>query len=262
MILTLSPWPAVWGALQLSRGSTYLQLWLHHQCLAHSLPGLTIVIIVVNQFDHSSSRGIYSKQYVDNVFFLDAPASLDLTLSISAFFPTQFSLFSLFSLFSQYSQFSQISHNVKVWDILYNSELLSLASLAHHWITFWSFYIMWIYFTELNFAYTVGHCVCQHYNHRQVFFSWSDPYWWGLEPSNVLCHQLQGGKVGRQWFAIILKEIEQKLREAIIRERKDFLWNHFIKWWKKEMILKVVWRVLMGVLRVLQGVWRVFGEKK
>ena len=70
------------------------------------------------------------------------------------------------------------------------------------------------------------------------------------------------------------------LREAIIREKKDFLWNHFIKWWpppprppfmkslfiffptifwsKKKMILKVVWRVLMGVLRVLEGCCRVF----
>ena len=74
------------------------------------------------------------------------------------------------------------------------------------------------------------------------------------------------------------------LREAIIREKKDFLWNHFIKWWppprppfmkslfiffptifwsKKKMILKVVWRVLMGVLRALHSVWSVFeGWKK
>ena len=69
------------------------------------------------------------------------------------------------------------------------------------------------------------------------------------------------------------------LRKAIIRKIKDFLWNHFIKgrpppvpllwspylfffptifWSKKEMILKVVWRVLMGVLRVFEGCCRVF----
>ena len=56
------------------------------------------------------------------------------------------------------------------------------------------------------------------------------------------------------------------LREAINSEKKDFFWNHFIKWWpprppferKKEMILKVVWRVLMGVLRVFEGCCRVF----
>ena len=63
---------------------------------------------------------------------------------------------------------------------------------------------------------------------------------------------------------------------------KDFLWNHFINWcpppppprppfmksylfifssifWaKKEVLLKVVWMVLMGVLRVLEGCCRVF----
>ena len=67
-------------------------------------------------------------------------------------------------------------------------------------------------------------------------------------------------------------------REAI-NKKTDFLWNHFIKWWsppspfyevpiyfsfdhflseKREMISKVVWRVLMVVLRVFEGCWWVF----
>ena len=61
-------------------------------------------------------------------------------------------------------------------------------------------------------------------------------------------------------------------------KKRDFLWNHFIKWWpsprppfmkslfiffrpffeQKKIILKVVWRVLMGVLRVFEGCCRVF----
>ena len=82
-----------------------------------------------------------------------------------------------------------------------------------------------------------------------------------------------------------------KLREAINIEKKDFLGNHFIKWWppprppfmkslfiyfssifwaKKIDDFKVVWRVLMGALRVferccrgcLKCVWRVFGKIK
>ena len=79
-------------------------------------------------------------------------------------------------------------------------------------------------------------------------------------------------RVSCSWSIILL-------REALNCEKKDFLWNHFIKWWppprppfmkslfiffptifwsKKKMILKVVWRVLMGVLRVLEGCCRVF----
>ena len=74
-----------------------------------------------------------------------------------------------------------------------------------------------------------------------------------------------------------------KIREAIIREKKDFVWNHFIKWWpppvpllwspylfffpiifwsKKrddfEGCLKGVDGCFKGAWRVLQGVWSVF----
>ena len=82
-------------------------------------------------------------------------------------------------------------------------------------------------------------------------------------------------------IAAEMKDINYGVGEAINCEKKDFLWNHFIKWWppspfyevpiyffpstfwaKKrddfECCLKGVDGCFKGVWRVLQCVWSVF----
>ena len=52
---------AVWGAVQLPRGSAHLQLWLHHQCLTHCLPGLISIYHIYNM-NMNITKSTYQKQ--------------------------------------------------------------------------------------------------------------------------------------------------------------------------------------------------------
>ena len=72
--------------------------------------------------------------------------------------------------------------------------------------------------------------------------------------------------------------VPEMVREAIVTQIKDFLWNHFIKWRPPPSIFyevpihffsSIIWAktkddfggCFKGVWRVLQGVWRVFEKK-
>ena len=108
-----------------------------------------------------------------------------------------------------------------------------------------------------------------------IFFLFQNSFW---SPPHALFRKffLNSDKVSDNFF-LYEKCPKNALREAINCEKKIFcettssngdpppspfyevpIFFPTIFWTKKKMILKVVWRVLMGVLRVFEGCCRVF----